>query len=122
LVPKVRCRPHTPSKFTSDNHRALLTAELAQIFTDAPLAPNFLANARTREAYAKATGAASSSTSEEETKGKKRLPSPEDDCPICYETLHGINESTMTFCEVCGNAIHNECFQQCMQGYPSFLK
>lgn len=43
----------------------------------------------------------------------KRIPGPDDDCPICYDGMHGVAEASLVFCEECGNALHKECFQQC---------
>lgn len=91
--------------------RALLTSELETIFASAPLAPNSVAHQRVREAYAQATGKAPATTQGAST--KKRIPGPDDDCPICYDGMHGVNEKSLVFCEDCGNALHKECFQQC---------
>jgi hypothetical protein len=44
---------------------------------------------------------------------KRRVPGPDDDCPICYEGMHGVADAKLTFCERCGNGLHKECFQQC---------
>ncbi|KAJ7183772.1 hypothetical protein C8R46DRAFT_984978 [Mycena filopes] len=97
--------------------KALLTNELEQIFADAPLAPNAVAHPRIREAYARATGKSKEvpSTPEVAAGPKKRLPGEDDDCPICYDGMHGVAESTLTFCEECGNAVHKECFGQWKQ-------
>ncbi|KAJ7106984.1 hypothetical protein C8R44DRAFT_805057 [Mycena epipterygia] len=98
--------------------KALLTTELESIFNDAPLAPNALAHPRIREAYARATGKAPSTSapSTPEASGpKKRLPGEDDDCPICYDTMHGAAEAKLTFCQECGNAVHTECFAQWKQ-------
>ena len=94
-----------------NNFRALLTSELEDIFAHAPRAPAAIAHERIRNAYAQATGKKIASSSQSQS--KKRLPSAEDDCPICYENMHGAKESTLTFCEECGNGLHKECFQQC---------
>jgi len=58
----------------------------------------------------------------------KRIPGPDDDCPICYDGMHGVAEASLVFCEECGNALHKECFQQCgsfnsplFGANPSFL-
>ncbi|KAH9952030.1 hypothetical protein B0H21DRAFT_10402 [Amylocystis lapponica] len=90
--------------------KALLTSELEDIFSHAPLAPNAVAHERVRDAYARATGKAVSKAAS--AKQNKRVPGPEDDCPICYENMHGVNENTLTFCDECGNGLHKECFQQ----------
>ncbi|KZT69892.1 hypothetical protein DAEQUDRAFT_726214 [Daedalea quercina L-15889] len=91
--------------------KALLTSELQNIFDHAPLAPNALANAHVREAYARATGKASTSAAAKQPE-KKRVPGAEDDCPICYEKMHGAAAATLVWCEACGNALHKECFTQ----------
>ena len=104
--------------------RALLTSELETIFAQAPLAPNSVAHAHVREAHARATGKApSTSVPEEDASTNKRIPGPEDDCPICYDGMHGVEEASLVFCEECGNALHKECFQQCqflLQTHPPF--
>ncbi|KAG6911411.1 hypothetical protein DXG01_016508 [Tephrocybe rancida] len=92
--------------------KALLTTELETIFAEAPLAPNSLANPRIRDAHARATGKAPATTAAAETSNKKRIPGPDDDCPICYDGMHGVNETSLTFCEDCGNALHKQCFEQ----------
>lgn len=91
--------------------RALLTSELETIFSEAPLAPNSVAHPRIREAHARATG---TTTTAAASTTNRRMPGPDDDCPICYESMHGVNEKSLVFCEDCGNALHRECFQQCM--------
>ncbi|KAL1944646.1 hypothetical protein VTO73DRAFT_3076 [Trametes versicolor] len=90
--------------------KALLTSELEEIFAEAPQAPAAIAHERIRNAYALATGKAIPSGSQKG--GKKRLPEKEDDCPICYENMHGVAETLLSFCEECGNGLHKECFQQ----------
>jgi hypothetical protein len=92
--------------------RALLTSELEQIFAEAPLAPNSVANLRICEAHAQATGKTTTVAPSTSSKNK-RMPGPDDDCPICYESMHGVDEKSLVFCEDCGNALHKECFQQC---------
>ncbi|KIM77496.1 hypothetical protein PILCRDRAFT_76604 [Piloderma croceum F 1598] len=95
--------------------KALLTPELETIFAQAPLAPNSIAHPRIRDAYARATGkatsVASSSKSQPENE-KRRIPGPDDDCPICYESMHGADKNKLTWCDECGNALHQECFDQ----------
>lgn len=90
--------------------KALLTSELQEIFASAPLAPNDMANPRVREAYARATGKAAPSSSS--SGSKRKIPTEEDDCPVCYENMHGTAENKLSFCETCGNCLHKECFQQ----------
>lgn len=91
-----------------------MTSELEQIFREARLAPTAHAHAHARvlEAYARATGKAVEEPTD--STGKKRLPSEEDDCPVCYDSMHGVGESSLVFCEECGNALHKECFAECM--------
>ncbi|CDO72916.1 hypothetical protein BN946_scf185002.g101 [Trametes cinnabarina] len=89
---------------------ALLTSELEDIFAHAPRAPAAIAHDRIRSAYAQATGKEVASSSQKG--GKKRIPGKEDDCPICYENMHGIDGKLLTFCEECGNGLHLQCFQQ----------
>src|SRR6266545_1836038 len=81
--------------------RALLTSELEQII---------------REAYARAMGktVADSGTLDK----SKRMPSEEDDCPICYDAMHGVAEAGLVFCEECSNAVHKECFGECAYFSP----
>lgn len=64
-----------------------------------------------QEAYARATGKSVASSSS--AGKKKRLPTAEDDCPVCYENMHNVAEKLLVFCEECGNGLHKECFQQC---------
>ena len=97
---------------TQHTNRALLTAELEKIFAEAPLAPNALAHPRVREAHARATGKAVA-TPDVQSSSKKRIPGPDDDCPICYEGMHGVSETLLTFCDECGNTLHQQCFDQC---------
>ena len=94
-------------------YRALLTSELETIFAEAPLAPNAMAHSRVLEAYERATGSVTKSKAIVDDPKKKRIPGPDDDCPICYDSMHGIAEKSLTFCAECGNALHTECFQQC---------
>ena len=56
----------------------------------------------------------------EEASTNKRIPGPDDDCPICYDGMHGVAEASLVFCEECGNALHKECFQQC-ESFNSFF-
>jgi len=93
--------------------KALLTSELETIFAQAPLAPNSVAHPHVREAHARATGKAPSTSIPADAGSKnKRIPGPDDDCPICYDGMHGVAETSLVFCEECGNALHEECFQQ----------
>ena len=99
--------------FSLSSTRALLTSELDTVFAGAPLAPNAIAHPHIREAHARATGKTSGPVTTAETTTNKRIPGPDDDCPICYETMYGIAETSLAFCDECGNGVHKECFQQC---------
>ncbi|KAG6852372.1 hypothetical protein C0991_000279 [Blastosporella zonata] len=108
--------------------KGLLTSELETIFADAPDAPNLMANSRIREAHARATDKAFTTTAQ--TPGKKRILGPDDDCPICYEGMHNADETSLNFCDECGNALHKQCFDQYYHGprrgqryygYPDYL-
>lgn len=89
-----------------------MTTELEEIFSHAPLAPNSMAHPHVREAYARATGKATPAAVDPVGAKKKRVPGPDDDCPICYDGMHGTAEALLVFCEDCGNALHKECFGQ----------
>lgn len=92
--------------------KALITSELEEIFANAPAAPNAVTNRRVQEAYARATGKAPA-TPAAESSSKRRMPTEDDDCPICYESMHKVAEANLAFCEECGNALHSACFAQC---------
>ncbi|KAA1468285.1 hypothetical protein DENSPDRAFT_833540 [Dentipellis sp. KUC8613] len=92
--------------------KALLTSELEIVFAEAPAAPTAVAHARVREAYAQATGRPVASSSTADAGPKRKLPDVDDDCPICYEGMHGADVKLLVFCEECGNGLHKECFQQ----------
>ena len=70
-----------------------------------------MAHPHVREAHARATGKAAPAAAP--TEGNKRIPGPDDDCPICYDGMHGVAETSLAFCEDCGNALHKECFGEC---------
>ncbi|GLB41179.1 putative RING finger domain protein [Lyophyllum shimeji] len=93
--------------------KALLTSELETIFAEAPLAPNSVAHRRIRDAHARAVGKATNQTqTQAQTNNHKRTPGPDDDCAICYETMHKVQEALLVWCEDCGNALHRQCFQE----------
>lgn len=71
-----------------------------------------MAHPHVREAYARATGKATPAAANTAATKKKRVPGPDDDCPICYDGMHGVAETSLVFCEDCGNALHKECFGQ----------
>ena len=106
--------PHLPDELMC---RALLASELQSIFSNAPQAPNAIAHDKIREAYARATGEAPTLAP---SGSRRRIPGPEDSCPICYEAMHGVSEEKLVFCEECGNALHTECFGQCSLSTPLF--
>ena len=98
-------------------YRALLSSELEEIYAQAPLAPNCVAHSLVRKAHPQATGryAGTSWTFPQVTKFdipctqgpssqsvKKRWPTKDDDCPICYETIFSIAESRLKFCDAYG--------------------
>ncbi|KAN0125069.1 hypothetical protein V8E52_001621, partial [Russula decolorans] len=89
--------------------KALLASELQSIFANARQAPNDLAHDNVREAYERAMGKAPELTPSD---SRRRIPGPEDSCPICYECMHGVSQDKLVFCEECGNALHTECFGQ----------
>ena len=93
--------------------RALITSELEEVFSNAPIAPNSLANAHVMDAYARATGKAVPSKASSSSGVKKRIPEPGSECPICYEDMHGVAEKLLVFCETCGNGLHKQCFGEC---------
>ncbi|KAF8498353.1 hypothetical protein JB92DRAFT_2795532 [Gautieria morchelliformis] len=97
--------------------KALLSTELEAVFANAPAAPNSLSHARIQAAYAKAMGrldesAELESVADKGDEGKMRIPEEGDNCPICYESMHDVDIKTLSFCDVCNNALHTECFQQ----------
>jgi hypothetical protein len=106
--------------------RALLSTEVEEIFNNAPAAPNSVTNPRVKEALDRALGRKPANDNEEEdagaesSQGNKRIPTEDDDCPICYEKMDGNKLSSLSFCEQCGNALHKECFEQC-QFYKLYL-
>ncbi|GJJ12046.1 hypothetical protein Clacol_006287 [Clathrus columnatus] len=112
MVERNRHESELREEFKVLGSTALLSPELAYIFAHAPAAPNSVSNPRIQAAYSKAVGR---STTEDETQSveKKRKIEEDDSCPVCYEEMHGINEKLLVFCQVCGNALHKECFQQC---------
>ncbi|KAF9012885.1 hypothetical protein BDZ89DRAFT_963413 [Hymenopellis radicata] len=101
-----------PSHSTHWYQKALLTEELEEVFNNAPLAPNALANERVREAYARATGKTPKAASTSQSQKTRKVPGEDDDCPICYESMHKQPEAKLEWCEECGNALHKECFGQ----------
>ncbi|KAK0213389.1 hypothetical protein DFS33DRAFT_121896 [Desarmillaria ectypa] len=88
--------------------KALLTIELEDIFAHAP---NAIANERLRQAHLRATGEIPVSDSDKASTNK-RMPTEEDDCPICYDKMYTEPENRLTWCKVCGNALHGVCFAQ----------
>ncbi|KAK0194810.1 hypothetical protein F5146DRAFT_923008 [Armillaria mellea] len=101
---KVLQVPHESSHWYQ---KALLMTELQDVFAHAP---NAVANERLRQAHLQATGKAPASGSTKAS--NRRMPTEEDDCPICYDKMHTEPENRLTWCEVCGNALHRVCFAQ----------
>jgi len=119
MVSKVRHTERARCPYPDDLiFRALLASELQSIFANAPQAPNALAHGNVREAYARAMGKAPELTLSDT---RRRIPGPEDSCPICYESMHGVSQDKLVFCEECGNALHTECFGQCSLSTVPFL-
>ncbi|KIY67070.1 hypothetical protein CYLTODRAFT_376736 [Cylindrobasidium torrendii FP15055 ss-10] len=93
--------------------KALLTDELEEIFAAAPPAPNDTASQRVRDAYAVATGSAPAASSSSSSTTKRKIPTEEDTCAICYDNMHSADmETSLEWCETCGNALHKVCFGQ----------
>ncbi|KAI0681877.1 hypothetical protein BC835DRAFT_1001369 [Cytidiella melzeri] len=84
--------------------KALLSTELEEVFAHAPLAPNDVSNPRIVEAHAQAAGKVPA------VGGKKRAIEEGTECPICYEEMFGTQETLLTLCDTCGNALHKVCF------------
>ncbi|CDH61417.1 ring finger domain-containing protein [Lichtheimia corymbifera JMRC:FSU:9682] len=49
---------------------------------------------------------------EDESSLNRKSLKEDPDCPICYETLTEDQATIITFCKVCGNNVHEDCFQQ----------
>ncbi|KAL0564727.1 hypothetical protein V5O48_017317 [Marasmius crinis-equi] len=104
--------------------KALLNSELHEIFDSAPAPPQLrahgsLADERVIEAWKGATGRATSqpSASSSSSSGTRRLPSAEDDCAICYDSMYDEKKTTvealvgiLEWCRKCGNAVHKGCW------------
>lgn len=120
MVSKVRHTERARPYLCPDDliFRALLASEIQSIFANAPQAPSALVHDNVREAYARATGKAPELTPSD---SRRRIPGPEDSCPICYESMHGVSQDKLVFCEECGNALHTECFGQCSLSTVPFL-
>ncbi|KAI0792163.1 hypothetical protein C8Q75DRAFT_754676 [Abortiporus biennis] len=101
--------------------KALITSELEDIFSHAPMAPQrmYMANTEVQNAHARLTGRAPPPAASSSNK-RKRL---EDagDCAICYESFleegKGENkkaiEASLVWCDVqCGTPLHKECFKE----------
>ncbi|EEB95025.1 hypothetical protein MPER_06069 [Moniliophthora perniciosa FA553] len=86
--------------------KALVSYELEEIFNSAPPPPQL----RAIKASERAIGTWKAATG-------RRLPTPEDECGICYTTLHSASmadiqeyEETLEWCKTCHNAVHKECW------------
>ncbi|KAG8779577.1 hypothetical protein FRC15_010059 [Serendipita sp. 397] len=93
--------------------KALLDSELLAIFTEAPAAPNSVANSRVLTAYANAVGKPGPSGSVADASEMRRNVDGED-CPVCYEEMKGKTASeldSIVFCDTCKNGLHADCFR-----------
>lgn len=94
---------------------ALLQSELAEIFKNAPPAPNDIqAKAEVLTAYNKMVGESSSSSSSaaepaEAPPAPVNDKTPEGDCPVCFEDLP--NGEALDSCLTCKNFIHVDCLK-----------
>ena len=93
----------------------LLSSELESIFNNAPTAPRASAK-HIQDAYDRATGKVKKQAESSTTANK--MPEEGDDCAICYDGMHGQAASALVWCRVCKNALHKECFNQCMSPAP----
>ncbi|KAH6886651.1 hypothetical protein BKA70DRAFT_97632 [Coprinopsis sp. MPI-PUGE-AT-0042] len=41
------------------------------------------------------------------------MPDEGDDCLLFYDSMHGVVEASIVWCEGCGNAVHKGCIAQC---------
>ncbi|KAJ7602834.1 hypothetical protein FB45DRAFT_964746 [Roridomyces roridus] len=102
--------------------KGFFKSELETIFAIAPLnTPNAaLPEPRILKAYAIATGKIAHPSSSEamDCTGNCHLPGEGDDCPICFERMHGIGTNKLVFCEACGRAVHKECFKEWKKHKP----
>ncbi|KAK7021384.1 hypothetical protein VNI00_017375 [Paramarasmius palmivorus] len=100
--------------------RALLSSELAEIFKAAPPPPQVMANEWVVNAWKGATGQTVTTSAEgTSSDDNRRVPTFEDDCAICYDTLHDAAKKTLKdyeadveWCKTCHNAIHKQCWTQ----------
>ncbi|KAF9258205.1 hypothetical protein L218DRAFT_742380 [Marasmius fiardii PR-910] len=106
--------------------KALLNSELQEIFDAAPAPPQLrahgsIADARIIQAWNRATGRVDAETSTaaatSNVTDNRRIPTPEDDCPICYDSMHDENKTTveslvgsLEWCHQCCNAVHKGCW------------
>ncbi|KAK1219740.1 hypothetical protein PQX77_017548 [Marasmius sp. AFHP31] len=108
--------------------KALLNSELEEIFDSAPAPPQLrahgsLADEKVVEAWMGATGRATAqpSASGSTSNDTRRIPTQEDDCPICYDTMYDEAKTTvealigtLKWCKRCGNSVH--------KGYTKFQR
>ncbi|KAJ8076056.1 hypothetical protein PM082_022039 [Marasmius tenuissimus] len=104
--------------------KALLNSELEEIFDSAPAPPQLrahgpLADEEVIEAWRGATGRATTqpSASSSSSNDTRRIPTREDDCPICYDTMYDGTKTTvkaligtLEWCKQCGNSVHKGCW------------
>ncbi|CAM0141544.1 unnamed protein product [Umbelopsis sp. WA50703] len=58
---------------------------------------------------------------EEAESNTKRRPLNTSDCPICFESFSEEEISSTTYCRVCGNNVHNECFDNWKSYQPGVV-
>ncbi|KAG2059898.1 hypothetical protein BDR06DRAFT_873023 [Suillus hirtellus] len=97
---------HVSQSFGFWYQKALLTSKLQEIFVHVPPAPNSVINQCVCDATT------TTPSKESEPVKKHCVPGPEDNCPICYKSMHGTDRDILIWCETCVNAVHKECFTQ----------
>ncbi|KAJ2965051.1 hypothetical protein NQZ79_g126 [Umbelopsis isabellina] len=58
---------------------------------------------------------------EEAESNTKRRPLDTSDCPICFESFSEEEISSIAYCRVCGNNVHNECFDNWKSYQPGVV-
>lgn len=92
--------------------KALISAELQEIFDNAPPNPANVVSQRLKEAYGDIAGTSSSqgpSKSAQPPEGRRKF-EEDDECAVCYETLKDVPDSDLVWCGTCKNALHKECY------------
>ncbi|KAF8063783.1 Map3k1 [Scenedesmus sp. PABB004] len=112
LLRVLRVAPHDPIVW----QKALLAREAEALLggqhSQGADLTGVLADARTLQAFRRATGAAGGEDEEQEQQqqGVARRP-VEGDCPICFEELQDGGEP-LEWCATCGNSLHAACFSR----------